>query len=153
MIEFKGRLTGASEKRFYKKAQSVVRICLLIGLSMMITTFTFLVQLPGTLAYIPWGSAFVLFLLTYLPYPKKEREKMIPRKISIVEDTMTVQTNSGMESRYVTDVKIVRDCGEFYELIFPYGKGSYSFICQKDLLVTGTLEEFEMLFDGKIERI
>ena len=152
MIEFEGRLTGAEEKRFYQKEKSFIRICALIGISMMLSTFV-LVRLPGTLAYIPWGCAVALFLLTFLPYPKKEREKMIPRKISIVDDTMTVQTNRSVESRYVDDVKSVRDYGEYYDLIFPYGKVSYSFVCQKDLLVQGTLAEFEALFEGKIERM
>ena len=34
--------------------------------------------------------------------------------------------------------------------IFPYK--SQRFVCQKDLLVQGTIEEFEAVFEGKIVR-
>ena len=40
----------------------------------------------------------------------------------------------------------------FYFIKFPFGKYSDKFICQKSLLTQGTLEEFEALFEGKIER-
>lgn len=52
----------------------------------------------------------------------------------------------------IKDVKNVYDHGEFYDLVFPFGKISGKFICQKNLLTEGTLAEFEALFDGKIVR-
>ena len=58
-----------------------------------------------------------------------------------------------MEYRNIEDVKCVRDFGEFYELVFPFGKISEKFICQKDLLSKGTLAEFEALFGDKILRV
>ena len=35
---------------------------------------------------------------------------------------------------------------------FIFGKISDKFICQKDLLTKGSLEEFERIFEGKIKR-
>ena len=49
------------------------------------------------------------------------------------------------------DVKKVLDYGEFYEFRF-YFPWCFGVICQKDLLVEGTIEEFEQFFDGKIVR-
>ncbi len=57
------------------------------------------------------------------------------------------------ECRKISDVKRVRDYGEFYELVFPLSKMSEKFICQKNLLTKGTLEEFKRLFRGKIADI
>ena len=38
----------------------------------------------------------------------------------------------------------------WYEIVFPFGKISSNFICQKNLIFKGSLEEFEDLFNGKI---
>ena len=53
--------------------------------------------------------------------------------------------------RATEDVKKVLDYGEFYEFRF-YFPWCFGVICQKDLLVEGTIEEFEQFFDGKIVR-
>ena len=53
----------------------------------------------------------------------------------------------------IGDAKQVRDFGEFYEIVFLFGKISDKFICQKNLLTKGTLEQFESLFNGKLQRI
>lgn len=49
----------------------------------------------------------------------------------------------------VSKVAKVIDMGGWYHIIFHYGQ-SY-FICQKNLIVKGTIKEFEKLFEGKIE--
>jgi len=50
----------------------------------------------------------------------------------------------------IDQVKRVRDDGKYYSII--YADISNAIICQKSLLVEGTLEEFEALFEGKIVR-
>ena len=50
--------------------------------------------------------------------------------------------------RSVMDVKKIietEDC-YYFKFYFPY---DLNFICQKDLLVEGTSEEFKVIFDGK----
>ena len=44
------------------------------------------------------------------------------------------------------------DYGEWYYVKFNLGDRDPYFVCQKDLLKNGTIEEFEALFEGKIER-
>ena len=78
---------------------------------------------------------------------------MIPKKIVTDNDYIISIADKYSDSRNINDVKLVRDFGEFYEIIFPFGKISEKFICQKNLLVKGTIEEFEALFGDKIVRI
>ena len=52
----------------------------------------------------------------------------------------------------VIDVKKVIDKGNFYIILFYFPHKDVNFICQKDLIVEGTIEEFEELFEGKIVR-
>ena len=51
----------------------------------------------------------------------------------------------------LNEVKRVYDYRCWYYLEIDFGDPY--FICQKDLLTEGTLEEFEALFEGKIVRM
>ncbi len=62
------------------------------------------------------------------------------------EGSFTIQINS------VSDVKKIIDYGEWYRIIFYSKHIETEHICQKDLIVKGTIEEFEKLFEGQIER-
>lgn len=55
-------------------------------------------------------------------------------------------------SKPICNVKKVIDTGELYYLIFKFGDITNSWICQKDLLIQGSIEEFEKLFEDKIVR-
>lgn len=57
---------------------------------------------------------------------------------------------SGKKS--VLSVKRVIDVGEWYYVIFKFGDIGNSWICQKDLLTKGTLEQFENIFNDRIVR-
>ena len=52
----------------------------------------------------------------------------------------------------ISKVKKVIDMGEWYYIIFKFGDISNSWICQKDLITQGTIEDFEKIFEGKIKR-
>lgn len=84
---------------------------------------------------------------------KKEKEKITPRRVYIENDNIICQSNALVESRTIQDVKKVRGFGDFYYLVFPLGKYTYRFVCQKDLLTSETVEDFEALFAGKIKRM
>ena len=49
-----------------------------------------------------------------------------------------------------SQIKKVKDEGNFYVIIF--GGYSNGIVCQKDLIVEGSIQEFEKLFEGKIVR-
>ncbi|MBQ5725745.1 MAG: hypothetical protein IIV80_06300, partial [Clostridia bacterium] len=52
----------------------------------------------------------------------------------------------------IDDVTMIVDMGEWYHISFGKMLGSGRFVCQKDLLVQGTIEDFEKLFEGKLIR-
>ena len=58
--------------------------------------------------------------------------------------------NACSDSRLISAATKVFDYGSFYYISFPMGQKSDKFVCQKNLLTQGTLEEFEVLFEGKI---
>ena len=77
---------------------------------------------------------------------------LLPQLIYTERETITCVSETYTEVAHINDVSKVVDHGDFYQLVFPYGKKTNKFICQKDLLTRGSLAEFEALFIGKIER-
>ena len=96
--------------------------------------------------------AVLLLLMARIPKSKREREAITPNRIYTEQGKIVCVAQRYTERRNIADVKCVRDFGEFYELVFPFGKVSEKFICQKDLLTKGTLEKFEALFGDRIIR-
>jgi len=155
MIEFNGYITGKAQKQFARRTQYFTRV---------ICVFTELVMLPTTL-WITLGTNNYFFLKIYLtvavvltiamfvpPQSKKTMKQYTPRNICLREEYITCVTDKGVESKLIEKAKRVYDYGEFYEIDFPIGNFSPNFICQKNLLVVGTLEEFEKKFKDKIIR-
>lgn len=75
---------------------------------------------------------------------------IFPSKVTIDTRTgeMTTQSSQFFAESSITDVVKVLDKGEWY-LIYVKSKDG-RFICQKDLLTSGTLDEFEKIFKDKL---
>lgn len=154
MIEFKGYISGKSEKHFKKNnllfGLNVVIISLLIFLPIVIIAI-FKTHNFNIFGYYCLLCAVAIFAVV-VPRPKKEQKSQLPKRIFIEDDCIICVADVYTESKFIDDVKKVIDYGEFYDIRFPLGNFSEKFICQKSLLVKGTLEDFEVLFEGKIER-
>ena len=78
----------------------------------------------------------------------------MPQRIFIdLEENMVVHQCEKMERFHGLDsVQTVFDYGKWYHFKFDYTNRDMYFVCQKDLISQGTIEEFEELFKDKIER-
>lgn len=99
----------------------------------------------------------VEIVLLALPLTKKRLEQI--KKFTAIETRIIIE--NGMISFHnlicdrpkpISKVKKVIDMGDWYYIIFKFGDISNSWICQKDLIKKGTIEEFEKLFEDKIIR-
>lgn len=155
MVEFKGLLTGAAEKRFMKRAADVGQLIFLTMSFLMSPVVIHLCIREQSMLPISLYLIVIVFILLIarIPKSKKEREAITPKRIYTEENKIVCVAEKYVEYRKIADVKCVRDFGEFYELVFPFGKISEKYICQKNLLSKGTLKEFEALFGDKITRI
>ena len=152
MIEFKGTISQITQKHLVKKQRIF---------ALLLSIFTTLAILPTSIWIALYSKSYfflnivcavllIFLLLPLRPFTKGELAKMMPKKITIQDEFMVSVTGYGSESKLIEDVKEVRDYGEFYEIVFPIGKVSNNFICQNSLLTSGSLEEFEKNFKGKI---
>lgn len=154
MIEFNGYISGVAEKHFRRKSRNLVQNVLLISLLVWLPVIVFIAaRLDYILLLVVYCAMFIVVpLLVRLPQSKKEQRATTPNRIIIDGERLVCVADKYTESRWVSDVKHVYDFKEFYEIVFPFGKMSEKFICQKNLLTKGSLNEFERLFKGKIQK-
>ena len=159
VFEFTGELSTKVKKRIC----NIHKITSLIILSICMP-FGLLISLPiigimenGTKMLL--GTAALAFplmiIIIALIYPTKyEYPEILPQKIYITDDGIIVsQSEKSKREDSIDRVKNVKDFGEWYEINFSGNKYKGYFVCQKDLLTKGSIEEFEKLFEGRIERI
>ena len=154
MIEFKGQLSFEVQKHIYKKTRRMLHIVFLVAWLVLLFPIAFFtighnmtLFLYGYLAMLP-----VLHLIVLACQPSRKKP-MLSGKLTIDNEHIEYESKQATVYRSTCDVKIVRDYGDFYDIISYFGKGSDFFVCQKSLLSYGTLGDFEKLFSGKIVRM
>lgn len=150
MIKFCGIMTEDNKKFIIKKEKLIFFLAsiipILIGIALT-TTAAIKINLIWLTFFIP----LIFFLcIPLFPIGKKTMDLMIPTKISINNNSVICEGNNFKCSRNLLDIKKVIDYGNFYQIYFKWPKKSYKFLCQKDLLVEGSLEDFEKMFPNKI---
>lgn len=157
MIEFNGYLTGKSQKFFCKQIvklqQKIILFTLIPIFIILMIVFYLVFDVIALYPEVIISEIILSALALLLPniQTKKEKEKITPQKVYIENDMIVSKSNAAVDTRFMKDVKEVRDYGEFYYFVFK--AYSYRFVCQKDLLTQGTIEEFESLFAGKIKKM
>ena len=154
MIEFKGCITGNAAKYFWKASRSILRNVILGVIFILFPVVLVITIMAGDfrilIAYALLSASMLIMLV--IPRSEKEKSSWFPKRIFTDEEYIVCTSEKYEEYKLIEDASRVIDYGDFYYIVFPFGKISDKFICQKDLLTQGTLEEFEALFDGKIER-
>ena len=159
MIEFMGRLTGNAFKYYKKTMIKTSQIVLLIafGIAMPIMFFVFNSIGGVDLEFMLFTA--LLFVLTaiFSPYLILIFAKGdVTRRIYINDGLVNAVSCEGRtRSAQICAIKNVKDFGDYYAMTLPgiCAIVSVYFICEKDLLTNGTIEQFEELFDGKIVRM
>ena len=153
MIEFKGELSKTCKEFVLKNEVRCSRIALTIS------CFPFIV------ADIIWwavsGKLYVLIALPALVFPVflagiKPKEKgyglIMTKRVTIEGNDLECEGDQFHETKTMDQIKCVIDYGEWYKFEFRLPGNCQRFICQKDLITQGTIEDFEKLFADKIIR-
>ena len=155
MIEFKGDLTGNARK-FLLKEQRKLNLLFIWIVSILLGIGLIVVSILLSLWFLT-GFLFIagFFLYTYCFTPSKNELKIfMPKRVYIdLTENSIVHECEKMERFHMLDsVEKVIDYGDWYYFIFSFEDRDPYFVCQKNLLTQGTIEEFEALFEGKIIR-
>lgn len=152
MIRFEGKITSETFKWFLKR-ETIAGIIVMYPIC--IFGCALVVYLSIINEIFPLLSVLILIIgiavLSSIPR-KKDAQKVLPHSITITDETISFTGEKLAFYRDINKIKSIEDFGTFYffKMYFPNGNGT--FICQKDLIIEGTIEEFEKLFEGKIVR-
>jgi len=158
MIEFKGELSEKNKNYLLKnniKIDITLKIimiifliipCLIIGIkyeNSIIFILPFAIVSLSIILYISGGKDKLNAINDNLPID------IIIDKKNIIKDGIGP---NGYAERNIEEIKKIIDIESAYQIIFYFPNKNIYFICQKDLIVNGTIEEFEQLFADKIVR-
>lgn len=152
MIVFNGELSENNKKFLNRKMKnvSIFSTCIL----------SIILVIPITLAVvfddIIWAIAYIiipaLILFSVVPIPKKKWNTICPTEISINDETVIIHGETFHQEREISQLKRIIDFGDCYKMEFVFPHKSFSCLCQKNLIVKGTIEEFEERFADIIVR-
>ncbi len=155
MIIFDGYLSGEAKKHFINKMLNKGSLAIVIILLLTIPIWAFLSSAVGAFieVMITLLSLIVLSPLVFrVCVSKKEKQRINLKKVIINEELVNAISDKSIICNSISEVKEVRDFGEYYDVVFPAKRFTSVYICQKNLLSKGTIEEFESVFSGKIVR-
>lgn len=147
MIIFEGNISGQCLNNYNKKLRNEIIIAFTV-VSIIILLIWYLIFGLSWLTLIPIIICITMYSLGLAFYKKIDGK---PFKIIIDCDEKTVvceRIKAEELFSMIEDINTVYDYGEYYQL----WEAGDLFVCQKDLLVQGTIEEFEKIFEGKIIR-
>lgn len=156
-IEFEGEISQESKNYINKQIDKGYR-----AIWVILPIMAYLVIIPVFVADIQMGILVSVVLLiaviimSFCPrihYNQKMIEDYYPISV-VVEDDKLITDGKGEDaynSRRIDEVKVVIDGGDFYYIKYYYPFYDYT-LCQKDLIVKGTIEEFEELFADRLVR-
>ena len=148
MIVFEGQITGECLKE-YKKMH---KIEVFIALISLFFSWIIVNALAIYISNNEWFAMLVisicifcasLFLVVILYVRSKPWNKIC---IDSTNNTISFSRSKKVTCIKLDKISTVDDRGEFYSI----PEIDTAVLCQKSLLVEGTIEEFEKLFDGKI---
>ena len=150
MIVFEGQISGKCKEGVLRKG---AKNSFIGGL---ITSILF--AIPTVVLALKIDLIILLFFLVIIPFPflaaippkEKYYPMIFPSKVTIDTKTgrMTTQSSQFYAESSIGEVVKVSDEGEWYLIYVKSKEGR--FICQKDLLTNGTLDEFEKKFKDKL---
>lgn len=152
MIEFRGELSKKNQKIMNKiqRQTSIFAGCeASLVLAIIITVLMVKVDIICAFGYIICG--FVI-AFSFLPVPKKNWYLVCPQSVVIDDEGITSTGIKFSVYRLLSQIKRIDDCGDYYKFWFEFPHQSPYFLCQKDLIMQGSIEEFEEMFADKIVR-
>lgn len=151
MIEFKGELSEKA-KKYVLNCNTFGSVCVWMSIAIIGSAITIAVALLTYKIILVFLVPFAFVAcIGFIPL-KKEVFQRVPKSILIESGIIHLENDLQEISNAVENVKKVYDMGDWYHIIFYFPHKSIFFICQKDLLTAGSLEEFEKIFEGKIVR-
>ncbi len=149
MIVFEGKITETDCLYTLKKKQKLSAIIKFVVIFLLISLPIVVLSLIISF-YILIGLVLTM-VIAFADIKMDNSFRNIPNRVVIDDYGMEAVSKSYKLFINLNSVVSVIDMGTWYTFKFNLKMNNF-FVCQKDLLIEGSLEEFEKLFEGKIER-
>ncbi len=160
MIVFSGKITNEIQTKIMKLRNTQIMI---LGLIIAAIIFPCLVAVciltESENELLKYSILLLLMIIVFIgvgiPISKKKLCFEWDFYIRFENAVITIEfmhQNGAVQRKCVSNVKKVIDFGEYFYLYFSRWDASNGLVCQKDLIIEGTIEDFEKLFEGKIKR-
>ena len=158
MSEFRCEISEVCKKYLFQKLAIFIMFSFLftcvLCLSIIIVILSKLNILEWWIIVLIILAALVSCVLaTVSPYIYKAKtlKSFTPKSIKIDKEEICAEFENEYMNKSMDEVKKVYDLGEWYYVVLKFPKLA-NLVCQKDLLINGSIEEFEKLFFNKIKR-
>ncbi len=154
MIEFKGDLSSECIHFYIKKdiLRSLI-IFLLPALPFIIPMLILSIVKEELFWGVLAGLIFVIAVGMAIVEGTVFLKKKLPTQITIADDRIDKLSVLEPKNNPISEIEAVVDYGRWYQIYFNIGFRNNYVICQKDLIVKGTIEEYEKLLEDKIIRL
>lgn len=161
MIEFNGAISEKAQLDRLKRVDKNVMRVFIVGLIIIWLILILSDLIFGNVLRELWKEAVlctVIMIVSTLLTAKMPKKVALRFKIAlhiiITENDLSLEMYSNgkqvWRTRKISKVKKILDCGEAYYIIFKFGDITNSWVCSKSNVVSGTIDEFETLFQSKI---
>ena len=150
MIEFRGTLSDTCTKEMMKR-ETITKLIVFTPLGVAFALPFFIIGLFKEPMFHAFAAlAFIICLCGAGPAPKNKYHTIFPTSVKIDGEDLSISGDGFFHERGMEQVKKVIDFGDWYQIVFYFPHKNLYFICQKDLIVQGTIQEFEELFGDLI---
>ncbi len=151
MIEFKGNISEECKKYIWNRETKFVSLACIIT-ALIFSGIIIIVALKVDLIIL----MFLLLTISFAflgSFPQKGIDERLPQSISIENNEILLVSKACSKSRSIWDIKKITDMGKWYVIDFYFPSKNLFFVCQKDLLIEGCIDDFEKLFEKKITKL
>ena len=152
-------LDGEAKKFAVKQFNKyMIRFLLIVAVgllpaSLLLLTYNISVcHILGWVGIVVLGLSVVLMVCALIVNSARGYKGVCNRNVVVEDGEIKYRSGKNSDKKSVESVQKVVDYGEFYRIVFSESFASADdCICQKSLLCSGTTEDFETLFEGKMQ--
>lgn len=151
MIEFSGTISKNC-KNYIKNREKKISFVGLSGACLVFLIPFIILSFKNQIFLLVVATLLFLPLFAFSPISERSLQSSIPEEIKINNNIIISKGKNFEYKRQTSSIKKIIDFGDWYHVFFNYANRCENFICQKDLIKEGTIEDFEKMFEDKIVR-
>lgn len=152
MIEFFGEISGNCMKEALREERLIgFYSSLIVAIPQIIAAI--ILAILFNLVFLIWIAGMIIYIfLASRKITPKTYSLILPSKVTFDNGLIIAESEKFSISRNFEHIKLIYDMGDWYKIKFYFPYHSTRFRCQKNLIMKGSIADFERMFSAKIIR-